>query len=260
MSTSETDYDRHARQELRLWQTAVRQPPGWLDRLSRGVQTRVNAVIPEKVHAAVTVAIKQLVRAVLFGATYTSSETLRGEWSLVARELRVEQRVDGYRRTATVEGAATGAAGFLVGLADFPLLLGIKLKLLFEIAALYGHDTREYPERLYLLHIFQLAYSSPVARPAVLDRLENWDAYAHSLPSDVHDFDWRTFQQEYRDYIDLAKLAQLLPVIGAAVGAVANYRLVTHLGEIAKHCYRMRIFGPADLFLPHATSLEPDEG
>ncbi len=244
-----SDYDRHAHQEMRDWQAAMRRRPTLFDRLSRGVQMRVNAVIPERVHAAVTTAIKQLVRGVLFGATHTSSAPLHGEWSLVARELRVQDCVATYRGAATLEGAATGAAGFLVGMADFPILLGIKLKLLFEIAALYGHDTRQYPERLYLLHLFQLAYSSRAARPAVLDRLENWEAYAQTLPADVHAFDWRTFQQEYRDYIDLAKLAQLLPVVGAAVGAVANYRLITHLGEVATQGYRMRLFGSDGLAL-----------
>ena len=34
----------------------------------------------------------------------------------------------------------------------------------------------------------------------------------------MNQFDWRTFQQEYRDYIDLAKLAQMLPGVGAVVG------------------------------------------
>ena len=40
------------------------------------------------------------------------------------------------------------------------------------------------------------------------------------------EFDWRNFQQEYRDYIDLAKMAQLIPVIGAPVGIVVNNRLI----------------------------------
>ena len=44
------------------------------------------------------------------------------------------------------------------------------------------------------------------------------------------------------DYIDLAKMAQLLPVIGAAVGAVANYQLLKQLGDTAMNCYRMRHF------------------
>ncbi|GAA3330059.1 hypothetical protein GCM10020331_081050 [Ectobacillus funiculus] len=52
--------------------------------------------------------------------------------------------------------------------------------------------------------------------------------------------DWRKLQQEYRDYIDLAKMLQLVPVIGAPVGAYANYQLMNRLGEITMNCYRMR--------------------
>jgi hypothetical protein len=56
------------------------------------------------------------------------------------------------------------------------------------------------------------------------------------------DFDWRTFQREYRDYIDLAKLAQLLPVVGAPIGAVVNYRLLDRLGAMAVGAHRLRWF------------------
>ena len=41
--------------------------------------------------------------------------------------------------------------------------------------------------------------------------------------------DWEKFQTEYRDYIDLAKMLQLVPVIGAPVGAYANYQLLQRL-------------------------------
>jgi uncharacterized protein (DUF697 family) len=127
-----------------------------------------------------------------------------------------------------------------VGLADFPLLLALKLKMLFDIAALYGYDIKDYTERIYLLHILQLTFSSQHNRNKVYRRLANWEAYRQTLPPDAVNFNWRTFQQEYRDYLDLAKLAQLLPVIGAAVGAVANYKLIEQLGETAMNCYRMR--------------------
>ena len=70
----------------------------------------------------------------------------------------------------------------------------------------------------------------------------DWDEKANGIPDDIHLFDWRTFQQEYRDYIDIAKMAQLIPVIGAPVGAVANYGLVKKLGKTAKNAYRMRAF------------------
>jgi hypothetical protein len=68
----------------------------------------------------------------------------------------------------------------------------------------------------------------------------DWDKKKESLPDDINQFDWRNFQQEYRDYIDLAKMAQLIPGIGAVVGFVVNYRLIKKLGHTAMNAYRMR--------------------
>ena len=70
-----------------------------------------------------------------------------------------------------------------------------------------------------------------------------WDARPH--PDNLDAIDWRKFQQEYRDHIDLAKMAQLIPLIGAPVGAVVNYRLVDRLGDCAIGAYRMRWFEKA---------------
>ncbi len=70
--------------------------------------------------------------------------------------------------------------------------------------------------------------------------MADWDTKTH--PTTLDDVDWRRFQQEYRDYIDLAKMAQMIPLIGAPVGAVVNYRLLHKLGETAIEAYRMRWF------------------
>ena len=72
-------------------------------------------------------------------------------------------------------------------------------------------------------------------------KLENWDEYKDTLSDGINDLDWRSFQQEYRDYIDLAKLLQLVPGIGAFVGAYVNNKLVDKLGEYAMYAYRVRI-------------------
>ena len=230
-----------ARAELHAWQQRMQRPPSLLNRLARRVQLRLNALLPERLHQAITAAIKQMVRGVLFGSAHTTRRPLLNA-PLAARESAVRAHIRNYRTMATAEGAVTGAGGFLLGLADFPILLGLKLKLLFDVAALYGHDVHDYTERLYLLHVFQLAFSSQHARNATYRRLADWDTYRLTLPLNPDEFDWRTFQQEYRDYIDLAKMAQLVPVIGAAVGAVANYKLMEQLGDTAMNCYRMRYF------------------
>ena len=236
-----TSAEQQARTELRAWQQQMQRPPSLLNRFARRVQVRLNALLPERVHQAITAAIRQMVRGVLFGSRHTTARPV-AEAQFVTREAAVRSHIRNYRTMATAEGAVTGAGGFLLGLADFPLLLSLKLKLLFDTAARYGYDVHDYTERLYLLHVFQLAFSSQHARNETYRRLADWNAYRLTLPLDPNEFDWRTFQQEYRDYIDLAKMAQLVPVIGAAVGAVANYKLIEQLGDTAMNCYRMRHF------------------
>ena len=200
----------------------------------------MNSWIPEKIHKAITVAIKQMIRGVLFGARHTTAAPFLNA-SLQIREQLVLDKVNVYRKTAAIEGGITGAGGLLLGLADFPILIGIKIKLLFEIASLYGFDINDYKERVYILHIFELAFSSHEHRRNVYLKMTDWDEKSKALPEDINKFDWRNFQQEYRDYIDLAKMAQLIPVIGAPVGIVVNSRLIKKLGTTATNAYRMRL-------------------
>jgi hypothetical protein len=205
------------------------------------LQAKINTFIPEKVHATITEFIKQMTRAVLAGSNYSLSIPVPpANTPLNVREGQAEERVEFYMKAAATEGGITGAGGIFLGLADFPLLLGIKFKLLFELAAIYGHSTEDFTERLYILQIFQLAFSSQEHRRTVFAAIDNWEGKTH--PNSIDDFDWRTFQQEYRNYIDLAKLAQLMPVIGAPVGALVNHRLLGKLGATAMNAYRLRWF------------------
>lgn len=236
--------DKHEetiRIELHFWKKEMVEKPSYLNKLTNNIQKKINSYIPEKIHTAITVTIKKMVQAVLYGSTYTTSMVPALEMSLIHREALVKQKIDNYCKTGAAEGGITGAGGFLMSMADFPVLIGIKMKMLFEIAALYGFDVKDYKERLYILYIFQLAFSSQHGRTKVFMHMENWEQKLHILPENSENFDWKTFQQEYRDYIDLAKMAQLLPVVGAAVGAVANYQLIKKLGKTAIQAYRMRL-------------------
>ena len=233
-------YQEQVAIELQFWKMEVMKKPSLADNITYKIQGKINSYIPQKVHDAITSAIRQMVKAVLFGSEITTSSMPPQEMSLIHREALVKSKIESYCKTGAAEGGITGAGGFLMSLADFPLLIAIKIKLLYEIAALYGFNTSDFRERLYVLHIFQLAFSSKKGSQEVLQQLENWDDKLFLLPENGDGFDWQTFQQQYRDYIDLAKLAQLLPVVGAAVGAVVNYQLIKKLGKTAMMCYRMR--------------------
>ena len=233
-------YEREVNTALTAWQKKMLRRPSLLNSLSKKLQTKINNWIPEKVHRAITATIKQMIRGVLFGAKYTTADTLVNV-SLQVREEAVEKKINWYRKTAAVEGGITGAGGILLGLADFPILISLKIKLLFDIAVLYGMDVHDYRERVYLLHIFELAFSSDEHRKNIYLKMTDWDEKRKHLPLDINAFDWRSFQQEYRDYIDLAKMAQLVPIIGAPVGVLVNYRLIKKLGITAMNAYRMRL-------------------
>lgn len=236
-----TAYETSVQNELKSWQKKMMSKPGFFNRISKRMQNKVNSMIPEKVHRVVTTTLKQMIRTVLFGAGLTTAKPTK-EKSLEVREAVVEEKIKFYRRTAAAEGGVTGAGGILLGLADFPILLSLKLKLLFEIASVYGYDSKDYKERIYMLYIFQLAFSSDEHRKNIYLKMINWQEQSKQFQEHINQFDWRTLQQEYRDYIDLAKMAQLIPIIGAPVGIVVNYRLIKKLGHTAINAYRMRWF------------------
>ncbi len=235
-----SNYEKQALHELKIWQKEMLKKPTTANQLTKGIQTRVNMLIPDKAHKVITDTIKIMVKAVLFGSELTTGAPVSGA-SLEEREHLVKERISFYKGTAAVSGAWTGSGGIFLGMADFPVLLSLKLKFLFEAASIYGFDVTSYKERLYILYVFQLAFSSRQRTREIYLQLSNWEGFSSTLPQDINSFDWRTLQQEYRDYIDLAKMLQLVPVIGAAVGAVANYRLMDKLGGTAMNAYRLRL-------------------
>jgi len=241
-----TNYEKQALKELTEWQKEMQSSPSLFGKATKAVQVRINRIIPEKIHQVITAAIKQMTRTVIFGADFTTSwpKSLKKDIPNKAFEEienKVKERIKFYRSAAAAEGAATGFGGILLGFADLPLWLSIKMKMVFEIADNYGIDIKDYKERIYILHIFQLTFSSQKHRNDVYKIIEDWDNQKKLLPNDINEFDWRTFQLEYRDFLDLAKLLQLIPGIGAVVGAYVNHKYTDKLGVTAMNAYRLRI-------------------
>ena len=231
------DYTMKVQEELHFWKRKMTKRSGLISRTSKKAQMKVNGLIPEKFHKVMTESIKNMVKATLVGSNITTKKGQSTGLSLYERDELFKEKLSLFRKTAVIEGAGTGAGGIMLGLVDFPLLLSIKMKFLFEAAAVYGFDTNEYEERLFILHVFQLAFSSEETRKETLYIIENWDEEKLLIA----DMDWRDFQQEYRDYIDLVKMFQLIPGFGAIVGAFANYNLLDQLGEAAMNSYRLRL-------------------
>lgn len=243
------EYDYEKIKELEAWKKKMRKKSSFIDKASKGTQNKFNAILPDKYHQIMTESIKNMIKVVLFGSKYTTKKS-RQDLTLRERDLLAEEKIKSYKNTAMIEGAGTGAGGILLGLTDFPLLLSIKIKLLYELASIYGFDIKDYRERMYILNIFQLAFSSKDHVNEVFKITESWDIYKDTLSEDINDLDWKKFQQEYRDYIDLSKMLQLVPGIGAFVGAYVNNKLVDKLGYYAMNAYRMRILESKEKIAP----------
>lgn len=234
------NYMIDAKVSYKLWKRKMKKKVSLINKITSKTQNKFNSMLPQKYHEILTNTVKNMVKSVLFGYQYITKEPYKNI-SIEEREKIACSKINFYKKTAMAEGFATGAGGFILGMTDFPLLLSIKVKLLYDIAAIYGFDVRDYKERLYILNIIQLAFSSQTYARNLFDKMENWEEFSNHLPGNINDFDWQTFQQEYRDYLDLAKLFQLMPGIGAAVGFYVNGKLLDKLGEVAINSYRMRL-------------------
>jgi hypothetical protein len=230
------EYEKELWQEAQNWKKKLVRKQSIVERFSKNAQSKFNRLVPKKAHEIITESIKQMVETAMTGSQYLPNVTYSSDLSMRENERLIREKLIKYKRTAALEGAGTGAGGILLGLVDFPLLLGIKMRFLFEVGTIYGFQTSDVNERIFILNVFQLAFSSEEQKEHLLKIIEEWED-----ESIKHEIDWRKWQQEYRDYIDLVKLFQLVPGIGAAVGAFANYHLLDLLGETAIQCYRLRL-------------------
>ncbi|WP_391558448.1 EcsC family protein [Robertmurraya sp.] len=237
------EYELKIYHEIVLWKRKLFKKSPFLQRVSKKAQGKINELIPAKAHQIITDSIKQMVKALLVGSYVTTKKENRAGSSLMEKDKMAAEKLSFYRKTATLEGAGTGAGGIFLGLADFPLLLSIKMKYLSETATIYGFNPEKLEERIFILHVFSLAFSSDEKRLETFEVIENWE----ERKQNYEDMDWQSFQQEYRDHIDFIKMLQLVPGIGAVVGAYANYNLLDSLGEVAMNCYRLRLLKMAPL-------------
>jgi hypothetical protein len=237
------EYELKIYHEIVLWKRKLFKKSPFLQRVSKKAQGKINELIPAKAHQIITDSIKQMVKALLVGSYVTTKKENRAGSSLMEKDKMAAEKLSFYRKTATLEGAGTGAGGIFLGLADFPLLLSIKMKYLSETATIYGINPEKLEERIFILNVFSLAFSSDEKRLETFEVIENWE----ERKQNYEDMDWQSFQQEYRDHIDFIKMLQLVPGIGAVVGAYANYNLLDSLGEVAMNCYRLRLLKMAPL-------------
>ncbi|MDQ0861546.1 EcsC family protein [Bacillus sp. V2I10] len=160
--------------------------------------------------------------------------------------LKVMNLVSGDLRTnrgnvATVQGATTGFGGIFTLAVDIPVLLGLSLKTLQEIAIAYGYDPEDKEERIFIVKCLQFASADIVGKQAILNELSGY--YNRSMePAEMMSKlqGWREVVYTYRDHFGLKKLLQMVPVAGMLFGAYTNRSMVKDIAETGIMLYQKR--------------------
>ncbi|MGG1876489.1 EcsC family protein [Paenibacillus cisolokensis] len=237
------NYEHKVLKEIDTWEQQMFKSPGWLEKTSKNISNRINLFIPSKVHNMITTTIRSIVRTALFGAEYTPGRPVGRALDLEQADQEARELFAQYQKIAVAEGAGTGAGGIMLSMVDFPALITIKMKFLFELAHVYGYDTKHFAERVFILKVFQMTFAGQNSRAEQLEAIKHWHLEKERWKSDgeyYKNMDWETFQIEYRDSMDFRKMLQMLPGIGAFAGAWANYTILEELREYAMNAYRLR--------------------
>lgn len=204
-----------------------------LDELGNYIQTGGQYLIDE------TPVMQRLAKAAGRPGTFLTPEKA-ADLPLACLNRASEEIKASRARFARYQGAATGLGGLFTLAADIPLLLGTSLKVIQEMALVYGYDPRIPSERAFVVYCLQFASSDIVGKRAILNRLDAWGTDDGMRESVSQLQGWREVIVNYGDQWGWKKLFQMVPVAGALFGAWINQSTVEEVAEAARMLYRKR--------------------
>lgn len=143
---------------------------------------------------------------------------------------------------ATVQGASTGIGGIFTLAIDIPLLLGMSIKTLQDIAVAYGYNPRDKQERIFIVKCLQFTTSDIVGKKTLLKELENMNLPGSESKREIASElqGWREVVYTYRDQFGWKKLLQMVPVAGIIFGAFTNRSMIADIADTGMMLYKKR--------------------
>jgi uncharacterized protein (DUF697 family) len=258
-----SEYERTVQREIEKWQhgdiSLVAQAMNWA---MAPMDWVIGRVVPDEIIDQADKAVSQFLAMLNEGSTWTydPSEVLgaarkRGLEATVISDLQSADlaKLDPLAKSyfsenaimAAVEGGGTGLGGAVLIAADIPLLFAINLRLIQQIGAAYGFDVSGPEFGPLVLSIFNVAASG--SRESKNESLREITVAAAAL---AHASSYKgrvsgTFRDQNRHLpreiaknIVGRKIAQMIPIAGAAIGAGINYWFTTETAETAFMLFR----------------------
>jgi hypothetical protein len=152
-----------------------------------------------------------------------------------------------YKSLAACEGAGAGVVGAPGLIVDIPAILILNMRAIGEYASYYGFDITQQQERLFAMNVLGFASSPTDASKSIamaqLIRLSQ-DVAKNKVWKELNKSLYVKIIQEIAKALGIrltkAKLAQMIPVMGAAIGGGYNAYFTSKVCETAWYLYRER--------------------
>ncbi|MEW4430128.1 EcsC family protein [Paenibacillus pabuli] len=142
---------------------------------------------------------------------------------------------------AAAQGAATGIGGIVTIAADIPMVMGLSLKVLQEMALCYGYDPDDPQERIFIVKCLQFSSADIVGKKAIIDELAEYDNPDKQVQFVSQMQGWREVFNSYSESFGWKKLFQLIPIAGMVFGSVSNKNTISDVAEAGKMLYKKRL-------------------
>ncbi|WP_078543084.1 EcsC family protein [Litchfieldia alkalitelluris] len=239
--------------EIEKWEREQKGLWFW-EKLGRVPFMILDKVTPKFIHDKIGIAIDELGNYVQSGGSYLVDEkrvlskqfgnetTIEEVSKLEIDKMDVAAQKISSRsaKTAMIQGGTTGIGGIFTLAIDIPLMLGITLKTIQEIALCYGYNPKEKDERIFVVKCLQFSSSDIVGKKAILEELSLFNDRKSNTQMMSQLQGWREVLTTYRDNFGWKKLFQLIPVAGILFGAYINKSTIQDTAEAAMMLYRKR--------------------
>lgn len=266
MSHEMLPYDRKTLAAIDAFKNPKRGALGKLvDTINKPIETVAEAAFDTRVGEAVAKAIQGTVNLMNDGASWTvrqeaifeefrddGHESVRSFSDIQALELEAIDKTVGYlaakyKAVGAAEGAATGLAGAAGIAVDIPTLIGLALRACNEYAAYYGFDPSIQAERAFVMNLLSAASSPTQAAKQVamaevtkisimIGKRKTWKELEKLLTVQLI----KRIAEALGIRLTKGKLAQVVPILGSAVGAGYNAWYLGQVTEMASFMYRER--------------------
>jgi len=245
-------YEKHIHQEIKDWEE---EKKGYIAETANAVVlsafSYTGSFIPTSFVNALTATVEASLRSCFSGSLYTTSKqqivqqanklySCEAKCLSELKHLELEQLdllaasyCNASEVMAVLEGAGMGLGGLMFMAADIPALIMINMRALIQLAFIFGIDATLEDEREFILNVMTLAAADDKEKLEILQHLDTMarsNAQKQLLRKQLQDHIvgeamTRVVHVAHKVAVRLthAKLLQMVPIVGSAVGAGANF-------------------------------------